>query len=252
MSTYLKLYAGNPTSGGTDGTEISQDHALTSMVNATLDKSSSESKAVKCALRCTSGYQTVGDVTVAPWYYNGTTFVNTGGNIGKWKFAADDGYGESAVAGSITHTPTGIVSGDVIAVDSVSLTAGTGFTVGADNATTATNLVSALNANSTFNAKFTAVAVSGVITVTETSAGNGNTPGNMTITGTGTVTNGTAVTSIKDALTHATWVDTLTISDVIGATNHIIWAKLMSSTDENPQNDVSTAVHVEGTVEAAA
>lgn len=252
MSTYLKLYTNNPTSGGTNGTEISQDHVLTSMVSATLDKSSSESKAVKCALRCTSGYQTVGDVTVAPWYYNGTTFVNTGGNIGKWKFAADNGYGESAVAGSITHTPTGIVSGDVIAVDSINLTAGTGFTVGADNATTATNLASALNANSTFNAKYTAVAVSGVITVTETNAGNGNTPGTMVITGTGTVTNGTATTSVKDALTHATWVSSLTVSDVIGATNHIVWVKISSTSDENPQNDKSTSIHVEGTIEAAA
>lgn len=251
MSSYLKLYKGSPTAGGTDGTEVSQDRTLTSPVSATLDKTIAETKTVKLALRCDSGYQTTGDSVVIARYWDGTAWQTTGGNIDKWKFAVDNSYGETAVAGSITYTPVGVVSGDVVAADSVSLTAGTGFIVGADNAATAANIAAALNANSTFSTLYTAVAASGVITVTESTAGGRNTPGNMTITGTGTVTNGTAVTSVLDALSHATWVSGLTISDVIGTANHIIWAKISSTTDENPQRDDTTGIYVTSAVEAA-
>ncbi len=102
---------------------------------------------------------------------------------------------ESAIAGSITHNILGLVSGDSLAVDGVTLVAGTGLTLGGSDSANATAIASALNANSTFNALYTASANGTIVTVTEKVAGGGNTPGNMAITGTGTVTNGTAITS---------------------------------------------------------
>lgn len=102
----------------------------------------------------------------------------------------------SAIAGSITHTIVGIISGDSVAVDGATLVAGTGFTPGANDMATALALVTSLNDNTTFNAKYTATSSGNVITVTEKVAGGGNTPGTMVITGTGTCTNGTPVTSL--------------------------------------------------------
>lgn len=122
-----------------------------------------------------------------------TAFPSTAGS--RTYTITTNGGDTAAVTGSITHTIAGIVSGDIVAVDSVSLTAGTGFTVGTTDALTAANIVTALNANSTFNALYTATSSENIITITEKTAGGGNTPTTMTITGTGTVTNGTAVTS---------------------------------------------------------
>lgn len=252
MANLLKVYTGSPTAGGTNGTEVSEEHVLTSPISASLIVSATTgaSAAIKCALRCTSGYQTTGDTALSFKQYSSGAYVAYSG--GKYKLAADNGYAETAVAGSITHTPIGVISGDVVAADGVSLTAGTGFTVGANNTETAANIASALNANTSFSAYYTAVAASGVITVTETVAGGSHTPGNMTITGTGTVTNGTAVTSVPDALMHATWADTLTISEVIGATNKIFWVKMIADAGDTPVKDESVAVYHEETVEAAA
>ena len=76
---YINIYAGNPTSGGTDGTQVSTDGANTSPITVTLDASKSESAKVKCAIRCEAGYKVVGDVTIAP---AGTSAV-------KWSVAYD-------------------------------------------------------------------------------------------------------------------------------------------------------------------
>lgn len=76
---YINIYAGNPTSGGTDGTQVSTDGANTSPITATLDASKSEITTVKCAIRCETGYKAVGDVTITP----------TGTNASKWSVAYD-------------------------------------------------------------------------------------------------------------------------------------------------------------------
>lgn len=76
---YINIYAGNPTSGGTDGTQVSTDGANTSPIAATLDASKAESAKIKCAIRCETGYHVVGDVTLAP----------TGTNAAKWSVAYD-------------------------------------------------------------------------------------------------------------------------------------------------------------------
>lgn len=52
------------------------------------------------------------------------------------------------------------------------------------------------------------------------------------------------------ALTMANWASTLTISSV-AATNKVFWAKAMSATTEEPQNDRSVKIVAEGLVIAA-
>jgi len=52
------------------------------------------------------------------------------------------------------------------------------------------------------------------------------------------------------ALANANWVSSLTISDVIGATNHTFWVKVMSDTTQTPQKDTSISIHITGVVEA--
>ena len=87
MANQLHIYYGNPTAGGTDGTEASSGTEL-SPISVTLDASKSEQKAVKCAVRCDAGYTIEGDTTIK--------FV--GANIAKWKVAKDYGYEDEADA----------------------------------------------------------------------------------------------------------------------------------------------------------
>ena len=81
MANQLHIYTNNPTAGLTDGTEVSSGTEL-SPIAVTLDASQAEAKAVKCAVRCDTGYYIDGNVTVS--------FVGT--NTAKWKVAADDDY----------------------------------------------------------------------------------------------------------------------------------------------------------------
>lgn len=148
MSTYISLYCGNPTAGGKDGTLMSENMAQTSPLSVTLNATENEVKAMKVALRCEDGYRTSGDALVNFKFWDGSEYQYEGGNLSKWKLAADDGYTEENV------------------IDS------------------------------------------------------------------------------------ASWADTLTISDVVGSTNHCFWVKAESSSDEKPQTDRTVAIHVEGIVEA--
>ena len=81
MANQLHIYTNNPTAGLTDGTEVSSGTEL-SPIAVTLDASQAEAKAVKCAVRCDTGYYIDGNVTVS--------FIGT--NTSKWKVAADDDY----------------------------------------------------------------------------------------------------------------------------------------------------------------
>ena len=96
---YINIYAGNPTSDGTDGTQVSTDGANTSPITVTLDASKSESATVKCAIRCETGYKTSTDgVALA---FEGTTAT-------KWLVAysasntGDTAPSESAFASTAT------------------------------------------------------------------------------------------------------------------------------------------------------
>ena len=92
MSTYISLYCGNPTAGGTDGTLISENMAQTSPLSVTLNATENEVKAMKVAIRCENGYRTTGNVVIGFKFWDGSAYQETGGNISKWKLAADNSY----------------------------------------------------------------------------------------------------------------------------------------------------------------
>lgn len=244
---YFHLYMNNPTAGGTDGTQVSEDHAFTAPVSAVLNATNNESKIIKLAARCAAGYETLGTTTLSKKYYNGTTEADTGGNIDKWKFAPD-----LSTPSSCTYTiTTNAASGDTIQIGGVVLTAGTDFTVGSNIATTAANIAAAINSKSTL---YTASASDAVITVTEKYAGAGNVLTDAVVTGTIVITNGTAVASAaataEKMSTSGVWADTITFSDSIEAKNKIFWLKVTSSTDEKPQKDTTTVINGTATIQA--
>ena len=81
MSELLHIYMNNPTAGSTDGTEVSSGTEL-APISVLLDAGKGEQKAVKCAVRCESGFRIDGTLTVK--------FV--GDHAGKWKAATDNKY----------------------------------------------------------------------------------------------------------------------------------------------------------------
>ena len=81
MAELLHIYMNNPTEGGKDGTEVSSGTEL-SPISVLLDAGKGEQKAVKCAVRCESGFHIDGEVTIK--------FV--GDHADKWKVALHNGY----------------------------------------------------------------------------------------------------------------------------------------------------------------
>lgn len=247
MGTYYHLYMNNPTAGAADGTKVSEDHAFTAPISAVLNASNNESKLIKLAIRCESGYETVGNVTIKKLYWDGSTTAETGGNIDKWTFAPD-----VSTAAACTYTiGTNAASLDTITIGDVSLTAGTDFAVGTDASATATNLAAAFNSKSSL---YAATVSGAAITVTEKYAGAGNVLVAAVTTGTIAITNGDITASAaadESAMTEkGVWADTLTFTDTIGDKNVIFWIKVISSTDEKPQKDTSTVIHTEATIQA--
>ena len=99
MSEYIKLYNGNVTAGGTDGSVVSEGN-LSNPVHFTLNAAKNEEACQKVAIRCKSGYQTYGNTVISAYHYNPDTKVweATGGDINKWKFATDNNYADAATA----------------------------------------------------------------------------------------------------------------------------------------------------------
>lgn len=247
MGTYYHLYMNNPTAGAADGTKVSEDHAFTAPISAVLNASNSESKLIKLAIRCESGYETVGNVTVKKLYWNGTTTAETGGNLDKWKFAED-----LSTPAACTYTVgTNAASGDTVAIGDVSLTAGTDFAVSTDASATASNIAAAINNKS---AIWTASVSGAAITVTEKYPGAGNVLVAAVTTGTIAITNGDITASAaadESAMAEkGVWADTLMFTDTIGDKNKIFWLKAMSSSDEKPQKDNSMVVNSNVTIQA--
>ena len=81
MAELLHIYMNNPTEGGKDGTEVSSRTEL-APISVLLDAGKGEEKAVKCAVRCESGFHIDGALTVK--------FV--GDHADKWKVALDNKY----------------------------------------------------------------------------------------------------------------------------------------------------------------
>ena len=81
MAELLHIYMNNPTAGSTDGTEVSSGTEL-APISVLLDAGKGEQKAVKCAVRCESGFHIDGVLTIK--------FV--GDHADKWKIALHNGY----------------------------------------------------------------------------------------------------------------------------------------------------------------
>ena len=81
MAELLHIYMNNPTAESTDGTEVSSGTEL-APISVLLDAGKGEQKAVKCAVRCESGFHIDGTLTVK--------FV--GDHADKWKAATDNKY----------------------------------------------------------------------------------------------------------------------------------------------------------------
>lgn len=81
MATYLKLYKGSPTAGGTDGTEISEGGTFTNPIDATLvvDDTTGASSTIVCAARCVSGYQTDGSTVLKFQELSGGSYTDYSG-----------------------------------------------------------------------------------------------------------------------------------------------------------------------------
>ena len=107
MANKLHIYMNNPTSRMKDGTEASTD-TETSPIAVLLDAAKEEEKAVKCAVRCDSGYKAEGAVTIK--------FV--GANAAKWKADQDNNYTADTVLASAdwkdTITLQNVGEGNVI------------------------------------------------------------------------------------------------------------------------------------------
>ena len=64
-NAYINVYKNNPTEGGTDGTAVSIGGTYTDPVTVSLNATNNESKKVKLAIRCESGYTTTGNTTIS-------------------------------------------------------------------------------------------------------------------------------------------------------------------------------------------
>ena len=96
------------TNSGGDGTEISSgDDTLP--LSVTLDANKAETKAVKCAVRCDTGFSVEGDTTI---YFEGT-------NAAKWQVGTDEGYSDATTALTMAQWGTTLILGGVAATNSV-------------------------------------------------------------------------------------------------------------------------------------
>lgn len=95
MNAYINLYMNNPTAGSTDGTAISTDNAENAPLTAVLDASQDESKIMKCAVRCESGYEANAGVRI----------LASGETQRKWTFALDNNYADAEAAASAFYAP---------------------------------------------------------------------------------------------------------------------------------------------------
>ena len=102
MSTYISIYTGNPTKDMNDGTVVSENGSFTSPLTVTLNANKEEVKYIKCAVRCMSGYATVGD----------TVLTFEGANKERWQMALDNDYDDETVK-SASFTSSLVISDEI-------------------------------------------------------------------------------------------------------------------------------------------
>lgn len=102
MSTYISIYTGNPTKDMNDGTVVSENGSFTSPLTVTLNATKEEVKYIKCAVRCMSGYATVGD----------TVLTFEGANKDRWQMALDNDYDDETVK-SASFTSSLVISDEI-------------------------------------------------------------------------------------------------------------------------------------------
>ena len=88
----IKLYAGDPTAGGTDGTLITALAILDTGRIRVPQAGYTESAWIKLAVRCDEGYQTVEDEETENLH--ATIEIVDDDHVDKWQLAPDDGMGE--------------------------------------------------------------------------------------------------------------------------------------------------------------
>ena len=67
---YIGIFNGNPTAGGTDGSEVSQDGVQSNPIGANV--AAGQTQVVTCAVRCESGYTVNGNTGIMVMSYNPT------------------------------------------------------------------------------------------------------------------------------------------------------------------------------------
>ena len=102
MSTYISIYTGNPTKDMNDGTVVSENGSFASPLTVTLNATKEEVKYIKCAVRCMSGYATVGD----------TVLTFEGANKERWQMALDNDYDDETVK-SASFTSSLVISDEI-------------------------------------------------------------------------------------------------------------------------------------------
>ena len=76
QNQYINVYNGNPTEGALDGIVVSYDGLQTNPVDVTLDGNNGESKIIKLAIRCASGF----------WAPSGVEISLENDRMGRWSF----------------------------------------------------------------------------------------------------------------------------------------------------------------------
>lgn len=104
----IHFYMNNPTTGDTDGTEISNNTNVLPLT-LTLDASQEETGVAKCAIRCDSGYSISG----------GASIYSSGDNSAKWQFALDNNYTDTETALTFATWQDSIVADSVGATNKI-------------------------------------------------------------------------------------------------------------------------------------
>lgn len=67
---YISIFDGNPTAGGVDGVEVSQNQVMRNPAGGNIDIDDTTGIVETLAVRCASGYVVDGDVTISCYTYN--------------------------------------------------------------------------------------------------------------------------------------------------------------------------------------